>query len=73
VIIKITRGCRSRDHIVVGFTTTYAIGANTLYIRTAILVILIVMVFNATFNNISIILWWSVLLIDETGIPREKN
>jgi len=27
VIIKITRGCRSRDHIVVGFTTTYAIGA----------------------------------------------
>ena len=23
--------------------------------------------FNATFNNISIILWWSVLLVEETG------
>jgi len=27
------------------------------------------MVFNATFNNISIISWWSVLLVEETGIP----
>jgi hypothetical protein len=25
------------------------------------------MVFNATFNNISVILWWSVLLVEETG------
>ena len=25
------------------------------------------MVFNATFNNISIILWRSVLLVEETG------
>ena len=25
-----------------------------------------VMVFNATFNNISVILWWSVLLVEET-------
>ena len=31
-----------------------------------------VAVFNATFNNISIISWRSVLLVDETGIP-EKN
>jgi len=32
------------------------------------------MVFNATFNNISVILWlWSVLLVEETGIPRENN
>jgi hypothetical protein len=23
--------------------------------------------FNATFNNISVILWWSVLLMEETG------
>ena len=28
-----------------------------------------VMVFNATFNNISVILWQSVLLVEETGIP----
>jgi len=24
------------------------------------------MVFNATFNNISVILWWQVLLLEET-------
>ena len=30
------------------------------------------MVFNATFNNISVISWWSVLLVEETGIPREN-
>jgi hypothetical protein len=28
-----------------------------------------VMVFNATFNNISVILWWSVLLVEVTGVP----
>ena len=32
-----------------------------------------IMVFNATFNNISVILWWSVLLVKETGIPRENH
>jgi len=31
------------------------------------------MVFNATFNNISAILWWSVLLMEETGGPGENN
>ena len=30
-----------------------------------------VMVFDATFNNISAISWWSVLLLEETGVPRE--
>jgi hypothetical protein len=25
----------------------------------------VLMVFNATFNNISVILWWSVLLVEE--------
>ena len=25
------------------------------------------MVFNATFNNITLISWWSVLLVEETG------
>jgi hypothetical protein len=32
-----------------------------------------IMVFNATFNNISVISWWSVLLVEETGIPRENH
>jgi len=31
------------------------------------------MVFNATFNNISVILWWSVLLEKETGVPDENH
>jgi len=31
------------------------------------------MVFNATFNNISVISWWSVLLAEETGGPRENH
>jgi len=31
------------------------------------------MVFNATFNNISVISWRSVLLVEETGVPRENH
>jgi hypothetical protein len=31
------------------------------------------MVFNATFNNISVILWWSVLLVEETGVPGKNH
>ena len=30
------------------------------------------MVFNATFNNISVISWQSVLLVEETGVPGEN-
>ena len=32
-----------------------------------------VMVFNATFNNISVITWQSVLLMEETGVPEENH
>jgi len=32
-----------------------------------------VVVFNATFNNISVISWLSVLLVKETGVPRENQ
>jgi hypothetical protein len=32
-----------------------------------------IMVFNATFNNISVILYRSVLLVEETEIRGEKN
>ena len=32
-----------------------------------------VMMFNATFNNISVILWRSVLLVKETGVFRENH
>ena len=30
------------------------------------------MVFNATFNNVSVILWRSVLLVEETWVPGEN-
>ena len=30
------------------------------------------MVFNTTFNNISVISWWSVLLVEETAVPGEN-
>ena len=31
------------------------------------------MVFNATFNNISVISWWSVLLVEETRVPGDNH
>jgi hypothetical protein len=30
-----------------------------------------IMVFNATFNHISVISWQSVLLVEETGVPEK--
>jgi hypothetical protein len=32
-----------------------------------------VMVFNATLNNISVISWWSVLLVEETRVHAENH
>jgi hypothetical protein len=37
------------------------------------LVCVCLMVFDATFNNISVISWQSVLLVDETKGPAEKH
>ena len=31
------------------------------------------MVFNATFNNFSVISWRSVLFVEETGVPGENH
>ena len=31
------------------------------------------MVFKTTFNNISVISWRSVLLVEETGVPGENH
>ena len=30
-------------------------------------------VFNAIFNNISVISWQSLLLVEETGVPGENH
>ena len=35
--------------------------------------IVMVMMFNTTFNNISVISWLSVLLVEETGVPGENH
>ena len=32
-----------------------------------------IMVFNATFNNISVVSWQSVLLLEKTGVTRENH
>jgi hypothetical protein len=40
---------------------------NVLYVTETLWVRVRVMVFNATFNNISVISWRSVLLVEETG------
>jgi hypothetical protein len=32
-----------------------------------------VMLFNATFNNVSVISWQSVLLVEETGGPEKTT
>jgi hypothetical protein len=32
-----------------------------------------VLLFNATFNNISVMSWLSVLLVEETGVPGENH
>jgi hypothetical protein len=32
-----------------------------------------VVMFNATFNNISVIMWRPVLLVEETGVPGENH
>jgi len=31
------------------------------------------MVFSATFNNIAVILWWSDLLVEVTGVSGENH
>ena len=38
-----------------------------------VLMFVCLMVFNGTFNNISVISWLSVLLVEETGGPRETH
>jgi hypothetical protein len=41
--------------------------ANTTVTRVGLVWFSLVMVFNATFNTISVISWWSALLVEESG------
>jgi hypothetical protein len=79
--LHLNRG--GHDHMVVGFTTTFAIsayhhwccdysglkGIGHRILSFGIFVIVCLMVFNATFNNISVISWPSVLLVEEIDPP----
>ena len=49
------------------------ISAPSLFIIPSQVVVGWFMVFNATFNNISVISWQSVLLVEETGVPGENH
>jgi hypothetical protein len=31
------------------------------------------MMFSATFNTMSVIMWWSVLSLEETGVPQKNH
>ena len=73
--------------MVVGFTTTCAISAYHLVISSPVhdevysiirpthfsWFVGLLMGFNATFNNISVISWQSVLFVEETRVPRENH
>jgi hypothetical protein len=81
-----TRGRRGRHHIVVEFTTTYAISAHHQWCcefesrsgrgvlsMSCFCLFVLLMVPNATFNNVSVISWRSVLLVEDTGIPGKNH
>jgi hypothetical protein len=55
--------------MVVGFTNTNAISTYNNVIRDMVRAL----VFNVTFNNIFVISWWSVLLVEETRVPEENH
>ena len=60
----ITLLCMSQSMIRISIGTCIdLVSAKCLYVRCVVL--------NATFNNISVILWRSVLLVEETGVPEK--
>ena len=60
-----------------GFCKIYTESDCTLLLLTYIIcmyhLLVCLMVFNATLNNISVISWQSGLLMEETGVPRENH
>jgi hypothetical protein len=65
--------------MVIGFTTTYAIGVSVYDLWNKVINydrrewIVSLMEFNAIFNDISIISWQSVLFVEEIGGPGENH
>ena len=54
-------------------TVMYTLDWNTKYVPKNCLVCFCLLVFNTTFNNISVISWWLVLLAEETEGPGENH
>ena len=52
---------------------TWGEHANHFVIDTVQRCIGLFIVFNSTFNNISVISWWSVFLVEETGVLKENH
>jgi hypothetical protein len=46
---------------------------STMYMQPYVIDLFILMVFSATFNNILVISWLSVLLVEENGGPGENH
>jgi hypothetical protein len=46
---------------------------NSTYVKTNKCWLLCLKVFSANFNTISVVSWWSVLLVEETGGPSENH
>ena len=68
-MFNIERGCRDHDRMVI---TTKVVSLNPVPLSLNIDRIRF-MVFNATFNNISVISWLSVLLVEETRLLGEDH
>jgi len=66
--ILITGGSKREFVIVVYYLTSICcVSFYTIWVRVK------VMASNATFNKILVTSWWSVLLVEETGVPGENH
>jgi hypothetical protein len=70
VILQINNTCQSDLCIV---TIGSDKNALTMWWSLWVIFVVMVMVFNATFNNISVLSWRSVLLVKETRVPGKNH
>ena len=72
VVICTDCTCSCKCNYFATATTTTLLADNTYCIK-YIIIRWLSMLFNATYNNISVISWRSDLLVQETGVPGENN
>jgi hypothetical protein len=65
--------CASCLENVVLFVLPMTACRRTLRRKVCLIFLVVFMVFNIPFNNISVISWQSVLLVEETGVPGENH